>query len=145
MTRPVDPDRVAPSVTVSANRVVLPLYSEVGPVSSVMPLCVPPVTCPDMRMVSVIVGTVLGTSIVIADPPALVTVAPLATVRGVPGVVTRMPATSVPVQVVMPFASVGSGAHCAKAGAASASVMTRALVCNARARTRRADDILPTM
>jgi hypothetical protein len=73
------------------------------------------------------------------------TVAPLAMTMRLLSVATESPSASVPVQVVVPLLTVGSGAHCANAGPATKNVATIALVCNAHMRTRRfRDAIFPT-
>jgi hypothetical protein len=64
------------------------------------------------------------------------TVAPFATISAVSRVVTRTPSVSVPVQVVVPFAVVGSGAHCACAAAGSANPHASALVPSTNDRRR---------
>jgi hypothetical protein len=65
-----------------------------------------------------------------------VTLAPAATSTVPPEVVTTSPLLSVPVQVVVAFAWVGSGVHWAKAGPATISATKIALDSNARAFTR---------
>jgi hypothetical protein len=84
-----------------------------------------------------------GISTETAGGPALVTVAEGSTRKVVPLVVTRTPFGSVPVQVVVPFAAVGSGAHCAAAGLARPAPSAIALTpnkANARGRTPRAEN-----
>jgi hypothetical protein len=70
------------------------------------------------------------------------TIAPLGTMTRVLKVVTESPSVSVPAQVVVLLAAVGSGAHCANAGPATKNVATIALVCNAHIRTRRFRDVI---
>jgi hypothetical protein len=67
-------------------------------------------------------------------------VAPLATTTWVPGVVTVSPSVSDPAQVVVPFATVGSGAHCAFASAGQARAQASVLVPIASDRRRRRSD-----
>jgi hypothetical protein len=55
------------------------------------------------------------------------TSAPAATTTFVPDVVTESPSPSVPVQLVVPFATVGSGAHWADAGEAEAAAIAAML------------------
>jgi hypothetical protein len=69
-----------------------------------------------------------------------VTLAPAETATVLPEVVTTSPLLSVPVQVVVVFAWVGSGVHWAKAGSATRIATRIALDCNARAFTCRPRD-----
>ena len=135
-TRPLVPVTRPPATTVRAS-VWLTKLLGIGCAIRLMPASVPPSTSP---------ATVSATGVPKPSPdpirtatagaPAPRTVAPCSTVTRVPKVVTRNPSASVPRQMVVPFATVGSGAHCAKAGPASIAASVIALVSSARARTR---------
>jgi hypothetical protein len=64
------------------------------------------------------------------------TVAPCATITWVEDVFTVSPSLSVPEQLVMPSLIVGSGVHCARAGAATTVPIAMALVKSAKEHRR---------